>query len=422
MRVGGGIRAISVNGLGSTGVTAAETLVRAIYFLAITRLLGPEGYGLWSWALALYGFVLGGASLGFETLVPIAYGKGNDAGDRQASRLLFMRIGISLCAIAGLAFYGWLMFAEDVQFLAILAVAPALAFRGAALLNRAIFTGRMKVRQNIPNVLAGRLAELFIGLALIAGGAGILHLLILHWLCWALEAVFSWRALRKNGNFRASHPDRAAALSILRKGAPLGALDLMSGFMMAAPLVMYEPRARNLAELGQIAIAVQLSGFLLAVGFAFLNSAVPVVAQSHENKDRRLAHYGWLIALGALGTTLALVLVWEHISATIFNSAFGGDYELGRQLTTWTILIAGAVMLPQGFQHLLLLENRLRVSVLAGVAGTAVVVLGFLSMHTGAEPSEALQVVLSGWLVRAAVLVLAGSILSQKLASEFSPE
>ena len=415
MRLGGGIRAIARNGLGATGMTAVETLVRAAYFVAITRLVGPEGYGLYSWALALYGFVLAGASLGFETLVPYGYGKGREAGDRQASALLGLRLLFAILAALGLTVYAQLAVPGEVEMIALLAVVPALVFRGTALLNRAIFTGRMEVARNLPQVLAARLVELSVGLALMANGFGIEVLLLLHWGCWALEALLSWRSLRSRSGVRVVLPSRTEAAPLVRRGLPIGALDLSSGFLMAAPLVLYEPLARDLAELGQVGVAVQLAGFVLAAGFAFLNSAVPVLAQSREAGDRRVAHYGGIVAAIALGTTALAWLLWQVLSAPLFALVFGNDYDLARLLTGWTVLLAGAVLLPHGFQQVLLLENRYRAAIAANLLA-CIMVIGAFALH-GARfgPVEAVQVVLAGWLLRAVVMSLAGLLVARRL-------
>jgi len=422
MRLGRGIKAIAINGSGLAGVSVVETVVRAIYFIAITRLIGPEGYGLWTWAIVLYGLVLSGVSLGFETQVPYAYGKGEQAGDRQAGTALVLRILITLAAMAGLGAYALLVVDGARETMAALLITPALLLRGTALMSRSIFTGRMEMPRNVPNVLAGRLFELAVGITLIAAGYGIEALVLLHGAAWGVETLLSWRVLRSRSQVRLFISDGAEAKSLLRKGVPLGVFDLANTFLAACPLVLYEPLAASLAELGQVGVAVQLSAFLLTAGLAFLSSAVPVLAQSREAGDPRVPRYGWLVAAIALVSTIALALAWQVVSEPIFALVFGHAYDLARMLTGWTILTAGAMLLPHGFQQLLILEGRFSVPLAASLAGCAAVLLCFAVWWERIGPLMALQIVLAAWLLRAAIIIAFGWKLSRQLSRELRPE
>lgn len=414
-RLGAGIRAIAVNGLGSTGMTMAETLVRLAYFVAITRLIGPEGYGLYSWALAFYGVILSGALLGFETLVPYAYGKGRAEGDRQASVALALRIGVTMLMGLGLSIYAQLAERQATEMLALLAVAPAMLLRGTAMLNRSIHVGRQEVARNVPHVLTGRLIELSGGVALILLGAPIAALLVLHWVAWGLEAALSWRRLHRCSHLRIAVPRRAEAGPVLRKGVPLGIYDLSNSMLTLAPILLYKPLARDLAELGQVSVAVQLQALLLAAGFAFLGSAVPVLSRTREAGDTRIGRYGWLVALIAVVVTGSLLLAWQVVSVPVFTLVFGHDYDLARELTSWTILIAGMIFLPHGFQQVLIMENKLMAPLVASLAGCAVAVAGFAALPDLIGPFETMRIVLGAWLLRAIILVAAGSLETGRL-------
>lgn len=415
MKLGAGIKAITVNGMGATGMTMAETLVRLVYFIAITRLVGPEGYGLYSWALAFYGVILSGALLGFETLVPYAYGKGTAEGDRQASVALALRVGVTMLIGLGLTIYAQLAERAPTEMLALLAVAPAMLLRGTAMLNRSIHVGRQEVARNVPHVLTGRLVELSGGVALILLGAPIAALLVLHWVAWGLEAALSWRRLRKCSQVRLAVPPRAEAKPVLRKGVPLGIYDLSSSFLTLAPIVLYKPLASDLAELGQVSVAVQLQALLLAAGFAFLASAVPVLSRTREAGDTRIGRYGWMVALIALVVTAVLVLAWQVVSGPVFAFVFGHEYDLARELTSWTILIAGMVFLPHGFQQILILEDRLLAPLVANIAGCAVAVGAFATLPDLIGPFEVMRIVLAAWLLRAIILVTVGSLATQQM-------
>ena len=415
MKPGAGIKAITVNGMGATGMTMAETLVRLVYFIAITRLVGPEGYGLYSWALAFYGVILSGALLGFETLVPFAYGKGNAAGDRQASVTLALRVGVTMLVGLGLTIYAQLAERAPTEMLALLAVAPAMLLRGTAMLNRSIHVGRQEVARNVPHVLTGRLVELSGGVALILLGAPIAALLVLHWVAWGLEAALSWRRLRRCSEVRLAVPPRDEAMPVLRKGVPLGIYDLSSSFLTLAPILLYKPVASDLAELGQVSVAVQLQALLLAAGFAFLASAVPVLSRTREAGDGRIGRYGWLVALIALVVTAVLVLAWQVVSGPVFALVFGHQYDLARELTNWAILVAGAIFLPHGFQQILILEDKLLAPLVANLAGCAVAVGGFAYLGAETGPYEAMQIVLAGWLLRAVLLIAIGMVETRRM-------
>ncbi len=417
-----GIRSIAVNGFTSTGLTGAEVLVRAAYFIAITRLVGPEGYGLWTYAIALYGLVLSGVSLGLETLIPNAYGNDTARGDRFAGTALALRLAGCTIAGAGLLLYALVLEPAAATRWAIVLVAPALVFRGTALAVRAVFTGRQDVPRTAAPILAGRIAELLVGLAIILAGGGILILLALHGLCWAIELLLSWRRLRHGSTVRLAVPDRAATMALVRSGVPVTLLDLSNGFLMSAAVILYEPYARSYGEIGQIGVAVQLAGFMLAAKYAFLGTAAPVLARSVENRDRRVVHYGWLVALGSVGITAAALVVYELLSVPMFQLVLGDRYELARVLTFTTVLTAGIIVVPHGFQQLLILEGRVRGLLLAN--GTAFVALLVMFFRPGValDPQNAVLATMVGWSVRALMIVLLGWFHARELAVRFRPE
>lgn len=417
-----GIRSIAINGFTSTGLTGAEVLVRAAYFIAITRLVGPEGYGLWTYAIALYGLVLSGVSLGLETLIPNAYGNDTARGDRFAGTALVLRMASCIVAATALLLYALVLEPTSDTRWAIVLVAPALFFRGTALAVRAVFTGRQEVARTAAPILTGRIVELLVGLAIIVAGGGILIVLALHGLCWAIELMLSWRRLRKGSTVRLAVPERAAAMMLVRSGAPITLLDLSNGFLVSAAVILYEPFARNYAEIGQIGVAVQLAGFMLAAKYAFLGTAAPVLARSLENRDRRVVHYGWLVALGSVGITAAALVVYEVLSVPMFALVLGDRYELARVLTSTTVLTAGTIVVPHGFQQLLILEGRVRGLMLAnGVAFVALLVM-FFWPGVELDPQAAVLATLVGWSARALVIVLLGWLHARELAVRFRPE
>jgi hypothetical protein len=323
-----------------------------------------------------------------------------------------------MLATLGLVAFAQLFPHNAAETLALIAVAPALLFRSTALLERSIFTGRMEVSRCVPNVLAARAAELTLGLTLILGGAGIAALLVLHWACWALEAWLSWRLLRRRGLVVAP-PTRKQIRAMLRSGAPIGVLDLANGFLTAAPLVLYRPLARDLGELGQMGVAVQLASFLLAAGFAFLSSAVPVLARTKVARDPRIGHYGWLVGLIAVVVCGGLGLAWPLVSDPAITLVFGDRYAVARELTGWTILVAGAVLLPHGFSQMLVMQRRFVPLLVANLLACAAAVAGFAQLNAQSGPVAAVQVMVVAWSLRAVLLVLAGWRETHRLVTGF---
>ena len=409
MAIGAGIRSIAANGFSSFGATGFETLVRAVYFVAITRLLGPDGYGLWTFAITLYGLVLTGASLGLETFVPYVYGHDRKRGDRQASLALGIRVWSLAIASFALALWSITMLDADQRLVSLLVV-PALIFRGTALLDRAIFVGRMEVRHNVPPIMLGRALELVIGIALLLAGYQIVVLLLVHAAGWALESGLSWHYLKKKSAVRLAIPSAEEARTILGKGLPIALLDLCNAFMLSAVILLYQPYVDDIARIGQIGVAVQLSSFVLAGSFAFLTNAVPVLKRSHEAGDPRTARYGVYVALIVGAGTAATMLAYEPVSHLVFDAVLGNAYEEARRLTFYTMLMAGMILVPHGFQQLLVLEGRFTGILIANASACVFVALAFAMIGHNLDPVGAMITVLAGWTIRAALMLASGII------------
>ena len=405
-----GLRAIAVNGTTSAGLTVFETLVRAAYFIAITRLVGPDGYGLWTYAIALYGLALSAVTLGFETLVPNAYGPGREAGDRFASSALALRIAACLGAGVVMVLYALAAVPDGTMQLAVAMAVPALVFRGSALVLRTAFAGRHEVARSAAPILACRLAELVAGLALILGGAGILALLALHALCWGIELALLWRGLAGGAQWRVRLPARAETAEAIRRSIPVTLLDLSNGFVISAAVVLYQPFATGLAEVGQIGVAVQLASFLLTAGFAFLGTASPVLARALDRNDPRLPRYGWLVALGCAAITALVVGLFHLLSQPLFLAVLGDRYELARQLTLVTLVGAGLMLLPHGFAQLMILQQRLGGLLCANALACLTVLALFFQPGAAMDPLGAVEAVAIAWGVRALVITVLGTM------------
>jgi O-antigen/teichoic acid export membrane protein len=85
-----------------------EAILRLVYSAAIARFLGAEQFGVWSYVIALYTFLIGLVGFGIETQIPLRLGRSRAriAAVVQtffAVRVLLLALAVAALLLAALA-------------------------------------------------------------------------------------------------------------------------------------------------------------------------------------------------------------------------------------------------------------------------------------------------------------------------------
>jgi O-antigen/teichoic acid export membrane protein len=386
------------------GLTWAETALRIAYLIAMTRLLGAEQYGLWTYAISVIALFYAITTFGFEQIVLYAYGGAREDGDRTVETALALRVGICLLAVPVLIVFALTGAAEESR-AGLLIVAPVVLGRGLAELVRAIFVARQDTRRIAPVVLAFRAGEVIAGTGLILAGAGIPALLALHCAAWTGEAAATARRLRRDFGIRFRRPEPAALLAIWPRALPLAVNVITAAYLMSAPILLHGWVKPDFAAIGQLAIALQITVVLVVLLDAFMVAAIPVVAHGHARGDARLAWYAALVAFGVLAAVAVLAVLTHFLVPPLLALLLGPGYEPAARLAVPATLLVGFISFPVGAQQLLFVRQRYWPVAWANLAAGAVMTAGFALAGARLAPDVAIWIAAGAWGLRGAIIL-----------------
>lgn len=399
-----GIASILRNGAFLAGAQWAETGLRGIYAILISRWLGPELYGAWSFSITICSFALTLAQFGLETLIPVRLGRGGDPA-RFLSATLALRLGLLIVATAGCALWAAVVDEDALTRAGVLIAACSLLGRGGALWARAVFQGREEAGTGLALAVALRLAELAAGLLWLALGGGLAGLLAIHALCWTIEAALALRILARRGGLGRLRPDPAALRAALRDAAPLAIGAPLLASLNALPLIQLRYHAGDLALVGQVGFAALLAS-LVAMGFQGASmAAAPVVARAQARRDPRLRRYPALCALAALGYFGLAGLAAAAFGPAVVAAAMGEAFAPAAQMLPPALLAMLMMNAPAGLSQLLVAEGRQWISMIAGWPGLITLLLAAPPMLDAWGGSGALLASALAWAVRGAALL-----------------
>ncbi|MCB1338165.1 MAG: hypothetical protein KDK10_12180 [Maritimibacter sp.] len=397
-----GIASILRNGSLVAGTQWTEAILRGIYVLVISRWLGPELYGAWSYATTSYAFAVGLTLFGLETLVPLRLGRDKNAtaflGTSFLVRLALLGLVAVAFAINALAFEG-----EAQTRTAMLLVLPALIGRGVVYWTRSALLGFDKSRLAFRFALRLRLFEVAAGLAALWLGAGLGALLAIHALSWLAEAALTYRAVTG----AAPVPlrlDRAELARVLADGFVLGLVTIATAFLTAMPLIFLRHLTGDLATVGQIGVAMQLAALAIMGAQGLLGAALPVVARASTRGDGRLPFYGALVGLGTVavfGPAILLAWIW---GPALIPALLGAGFTPAGRLLAPALVVGALIVLPGGAWQVLVAEGRRWPGVIAGAAASLALVILLPGMIRASGAAGALHAASLAWALNAAIL------------------
>ncbi len=303
----------------------ASKAIRFLMVVAAARLLGPAGFGLYTFAFA-FGSILSVASdFGLHLLLAREVARGETGPARILGRVLRAKIYLSLGAGA-ILLIGALLYPRpaEVRVLLVLSGAWLLAQSWCEFWNH-YFRGRQSLKaEAILNLLNAGLSTL-LGIALLLlgyGVRGVLGSLLASALLTNLVAVGMLRRRREL-------PERqpaSASWSIIRSAAPIGLALLLSTLYFRIDMVFLE-QMRGEVEVGTYGAAYRLIEslmFLPALFLAALYPALAAVSSSGAGELKRLYRAGmyWMFLLSA-----AVVLAIWLLASPGLRLLFGTRYE-----------------------------------------------------------------------------------------------
>ena len=405
VELGTGVRSILRNGAYLFGTNLWTFVLRAIYLVFLTRFLGPENYAVWAYASAAYLLAMMGAACGLEMLFSVRIGLRGTRAPRVLKAGLTLRL--ILLGLASVILAAYALGAEEAGMIrtAVLLAIPALWGRGVAVWARAVLTGAERADISFRAGLILRAAEVVAGIAALYMGAGVLVLLAIHSLSWLGEAVVLLRRMKAAGYVPGLTWRRRLLVRLFLSGAVLGLGIVLVTWLSAGPILMARRLVSDLGELGQIAIAFQMAGLLSGLVQPFLNAALPVLFRSVRAGDARAKSFGPLVAVGALVLCGVGAVVAYLIGTWLIVLVFGEAYRDAGGMLAPAVLVAGLMIAPQGFSHLLVVrERRWRIVIANGIAAV-VLAAGIAPALAAFGPVGILGAAALAWAVRLGLLI-----------------
>ncbi len=356
------------------GTQAVGRVIRFLYMIVIARTLGPEQTGILLYGLAVFLSLAIFANLAQGAFLATRLNQSRSRTGRLVSHSLTLNLMATALATAMGLVVVWFHIDRPLTAQVIALLLAALVARSLVGWVRECHVA-LEDATWIPRYEAlFRSAEALVGTALLLSGAGLLAICLLHFLFWALEAVFTFRLFVSRSGFRLRPGGsrrllaRAAGVSLVLT-VSLGCLYLF-GQVGVIALQWLQP---DTAVVGHFGLAMQFLGVLLVAPLMFGSALVPALA--------RVRRAGGELETTALTTVVKAVLVGGGITAVLaeayapwlVTTAFGPRFQPAGEVFTWVCWALGpcAVILIVG-QAL---------NGLAGRAAAATMALATIGLH-----------------------------------------
>jgi len=399
-----GIASILKNGALLAGTQWIEVGLRGLYVLAISRWLGPELYGTWSYTTTTYAFALGLTLFELESLVPLRLGRDRTAMAFLGTAIL-LRLGLLALAVVGLTVNALLLGGDTLERVALILVLPALVGRGLVLLSRAALLGLDRSGTAFRFAASMRVLEVVAGLTSLWLGAGLFTLLVIHSAVWLLEAWLSYRALSRQTGVRPLF-DRDEFRTLVKEGYVMGLATISLAFLTAMPLLLTRHLTNDLSLTGQFGLATQIAALVVIGAQGLLAGALPVVARATSRGDPRLPRYAAFTALGTVVIFGAAYALAHRFGPSVVPVLLGAGFAPAGALLAPALLVGGLSVLPIGAWHILVASGRRWPGVVAGGLAALVLVWLLPSFVQTSGAAGAMTAAAVAWGVRAIVIFL----------------
>lgn len=344
-----------------------EKVVRLIlnFFvtIAIIRYLGPDQFGLYSYAISFYGLFVAFVSLGLESisireLVKHPEQRDEILGSVFYTQLLGAVITISLIALT------LLITSEALLTSVLILIISVSSFFQTFNVIDYYFRSTVKAKYSVYVLFTSVLLVSLIKFALIIIKAPLIYFII----AFALEFVFN-----AIGYFIVYHLqklkivqwkfDKELAISLLEDSWPL----ILSGVVVSIYMKVDQVLIKNMLdvkEVGYYAAAVRLSESWYFIPVAISNALFPAIVNA-KNISREL----YLTRLQKLYDILAWIAIGISIpvsffSAEIINLLYGSKYLSSAPILTIYIWAGAAVFLGVASSQYLVTENLTKISLM----------------------------------------------------------
>jgi len=335
-----------------TGELVARA-IRGIYLIVLARLLGPDLFGLLSyaqfWQMLFYALVV----FGTGRVLSREIGRDPAGFSEVVGSALTLRLLIGFIVAPAAALVGWWLVPETTSRHLAVIFSLALVARGIASFAQQVFIASEASHLILRQEFIWRSFEALLGLGVFAIGGGLVGIGGAHLMSWVLQAGSGLILVRRD-----LHPLHLGwhwrrVLALLQDGLSAMLVASALSVILNGSLVLYLNLFPERSDSGQLAVVLQGLMLLLILPKALATSALPILGRqvAAGSGDETLTT-AMLLRL-ALVASSALALIGMLLAATMTRLVLGVGYTsagtwLGPSL--WLLLPFGIGQLLS--QHL----------------------------------------------------------------------
>ena len=339
----------------------ARLVLNFFVTLYVIRYLGPDEFGLYSYAISFYGLFVAIISLGLESISIRELVKHPEKRDEILGSVFYTQFGGAITAISLIALT-LLITSEELFTSSLILIISVSSFFQTFNVIDYYFRSTVKAKYSVYVLFTSVLLVSIIKFTLIIVKAPLIYFII----AYAFEFVFN-----AFGYFVVYHLqklkivnwkfDKKIAFSLLKDGYPL----ILSGVVVSIYMKVDQVLIKNMLdvkEVGYYAAAVRLSESWYFIPVAISNALFPAIVNakniSRELYLTRLQKLYDLLAWIAIGISIPV----SFFSAEIINLLYGSKYLSSAPILTIYIWAGAAVFLGVASSQYLVTENLTKIS------------------------------------------------------------
>lgn len=341
----------------------ARLILNFFVTIAVIRYLGPDQFGLYSYAISFYGLFVAFVSLGLESISIRELVKHPEKRDEILGSVFYTQLLGAVITISLIALTLLITSEELFTSILILIISVSSFFQTFNVIDY-YFRSTVRAKYSVYVLFASVLLVSLIKFTLIIIKAPLIYFII----TFALEFVFN-----SIGYFIVYHLqklkivqwkfDKELAISLLKDSWPL----ILSGVVVSIYMKVDQVFIKNMLdvkEVGYYAAAVKLSESWYFIPVAVSNALFPAIINakniSKELYITRLQKLYDLLAWIAIGISIPV----SFFSSEIINLLYGSKYLSSAPILTIYIWAGAAVFLGVASSQYLVAENLTKISFL----------------------------------------------------------
>lgn len=341
----------------------ARLVLNFFVTVAVIRYLGPDEFGLYSYAISFYGLFVAFVSLGLESISIRELVKHPEKRDEILGSVFYTQLGGAIIAIS-LIILTLLMTSEELFTSSLILIISISSFFQTFNVIDYYFRSTVKAKYSVYVLFTSVLLISVIKFTLIIINAPLIYFIVAYSFEFVFNAIgyFIVYHLQKQKVVKWKF-DKKLALDLLKDSWPL----ILSGVVVSIYMKVDQVLIKNMLdvkEVGYYAAAVRLSESWYFIPVAISNALFPAIVNA-KNISREL----YLTRLQKLYDVLAWIAIGISIpvsffSADIINLLYGSKYLSSAPILTIYIWAGAAVFLGVASSQYLVTENLTKISLM----------------------------------------------------------